>query len=172
VAAALVASLAASGAAADAAKRHRRHHRAAKVWVARKAPGRLFPSLSVVVPPAPAGSQPDPAPDPPSSPDAPPPAPPPLPSRTGVDLDEYSVYSAYAKLAAGPVELNVTNFGMDDHDLTVESADHTQLAQVYLTPGAAAQVNLTLAAGSYRLYCSLYNGAHDQQGMHTQLVVE
>ncbi|MFL5845548.1 MAG: hypothetical protein ACJ762_12725 [Solirubrobacteraceae bacterium] len=152
------------------AKRHAKH-RKARVWVVRKAPTRLFPSMVFVLPAeAPGPGAPDSDPAPPSPPA--PPAPVVLPSRTGVDLDEYFVHSAYGKLAAGPVELNVTNFGMDDHDITVENAAAVQLAQVYLTPGEGTQVNLTLAPGTYRLYCSLYDGAHDQLGMNAQLVVE
>ena len=131
-------------------------------------PAALFPSLHIQAPPA-EQPTPDPAEAPPE-PDAPPPVV--YPSRTGVDEDEYTVFPAHGTLAAGPVELNAHNYGQDDHDLTVADADGVILAQAYLTPGQETQISLTLAAGTYRLYCSLYDGAHDQLGMHAPLVVK
>jgi plastocyanin len=151
------------------------HHRPAHRYHAVRTPKTLFPSLHVTVPPASGGGS-----APPSTTPAPPPtgttstpAPPPAayPSRTGVDEGEYYVRPAHRTLAAGAVELNTTNYGMDDHDITVDDPSGHQIAQAYLVPGATAQLELTLPAGTYRLFCSLYNGAHDQAGMHANLVV-
>ena len=46
------------------------------------------------------------------------PTPPSLPSRTRVVLDDdpYKVQSAYLTMQAGPLELDVVNVGMDDHN--------------------------------------------------------
>jgi hypothetical protein len=100
-------------------------------------------------------------------------APPPLPSRTGVDEQEYSVYPSHNPVAAGSVEFDVQNLGMDDHDLTISDAAGTKVyGQVYVPAGQAAQLIAALPAGTYRLFCSLYNGAHDRQGMHASLVVK
>ena len=138
-----------------------------------RTPQRLFPSLHITMPdeqPAPPSGGGD-AP-PPQDPGEPPPPPPPAyPSRTGVDENEYYVYPAHGTLAAGPVELYPHNYGEDDHDLTIADADGNILAQAYLTPGQTQTVSLTLAAGTYRLYCSLYGGAHAQLGMDTTLQV-
>jgi hypothetical protein len=93
-----------------------------------------------------------------------------LPSRSGVELSEYRVHPTRSPLAAGPVRLDVTNYGMDDHDLTV-SQNGTVLAQ---TPVVSAQgkatLSVALAAGDYKIYCSLYD--HDQLGMHATLRVQ
>jgi uncharacterized cupredoxin-like copper-binding protein len=100
-------------------------------------------------------------------------APPALPSRTGVDEQEYSVYPSHNPVAAGSVEFDVQNLGMDDHDLTITDAAGTKVyGQVYVPAGQAAQLIATLPAGSYRLFCSLYTGAHDRAGMHASLVVK
>jgi hypothetical protein len=174
---ALCAALVLGAAGADA-KKPRKHHRA-RTWHAHKSPKTLFPSLHVVVPAGTSGNGEggagDPA--PPASPDSPDPgpaAPPPAsyPSRTGVDEDEYFVHIAHLTLAAGPVELNVHNFGMDDHDITVQSTNGFQVAQEYLVAGQDAQLLLNLPAGTYKLYCSLYDGAHDQLGMNAELTVK
>ncbi|MDX6666437.1 MAG: hypothetical protein QOG68_2643 [Solirubrobacteraceae bacterium] len=141
------------------------------IWRARPTPATLFPSLTIGVP-VPDGPVPDP--DAPAPPVAPPAVPAPVvyPTRTGVDEGEYFVRPAHRTLAAGAVELNAHNFGMDDHDLTIDDPGGHQVAQVYLVPGQDAQLELTLPAGSYRLYCSLYAGAHDQLGMHGTLIVK
>ena len=164
IALALAVAAAGDGAAVAKKRHHRTYHGPAKVKS-------LFPSMHIVVPNQ--SGQSDPAP-PSQDPAAPPsqqqPAPT-WPSRTGVDEGEYWVYPAHNTLAAGPVELNPHNYGQDDHDFTLADGNGTILAQVYLTPGQTQQVDLTLAAGTYRLYCSLYNGAHAQQGMDTKLKV-
>jgi plastocyanin len=101
----------------------------------------------------------------------PPPAPPaPLPSRLGVDEREYSVYPTHDPVANGSVEFNVTNFGQDDHDLTIarDGATVAQLAVVH--PGETQTLVANLGPGTYKLYCSLYD--HDALGMHATLVVQ
>jgi hypothetical protein len=155
-----------------------RKHRKAPTWHAHRSPNALFPSLHIVVParaPDEGGPAADPgAPSGPGTPDPGPSAPPPpaYPSRTGVNEDEYFVHIAHITLAAGPVELNVHNFGMDDHDITVESSNGFQVAQEYLVAGQDAQLLLNLPAGTYKLYCSLGDGSHDQLGMHADLTVK
>ena len=144
--------------------RHRvvHHHHA-------HSPTRLFPSLHFPAAPTGQTTAPPTQTDPPPAPSPPPP--PSYPSRTGVDEGEYYVHLAHQTLAAGPVELNLTNFGMDDHDVTIDDADGHQVAQAYLVAGATGQLTPTLAAGTYRVYCSLYGGTHDQAGMHAVLTV-
>jgi len=101
------------------------------------------------------------------------PDPPVLPDHTSVLLNDRNdaliLSTPYAQLAAGKVWLYPKNYGMDDHDLTV-SRDGEQIAQVYLTPGAETTLEVDLAPGIYRFYCSLYNGAHDAAGMNTTIV--
>jgi hypothetical protein len=99
------------------------------------------------------------------------PSPPLLPSRVAVDEYEYSVVAGHQLVAAGRVELNVSNIGQDDHNLTI-SRDGAPIAQTpVLHPGdPATTISPQLAPGTYRLYCSLYD--HDQLGMHATLVVQ
>ena len=155
--AALVAAALLAVPAADAKKR--RHQ---------PRPRTLFPSMVFRLPPAPPSGASTSEPAPPAGEPAPAPSAPPaplLPRRTAVDLDEFYVRPARRTLGSGAVELNVTNFGEDPHDLTIDGH-----AQVLLAPGESAQLALTLAAGSYRLYCSLEG--HEQLGMTTQLLVK
>ncbi|MEA2265230.1 MAG: hypothetical protein QOE27_813 [Solirubrobacteraceae bacterium] len=94
-----------------------------------------------------------------------------LPRRTAVEEYEYSVVSGHPIVAAGSVELNVSNIGQDDHNLTI-SQNGVAVAQTpILHPGEpATTVTAQLAPGTYRLYCSLAD--HDHLGMHATLVVE
>ena len=93
-----------------------------------------------------------------------------LPSRVGVDENEWSVTPSYLKLAAGSIEVNVTNFGMDDHDLTIRVGSGAPLASVAVAPGKTEVFDVTLAAGSYTFYCSL--PTHEQLGMTSTVTVE
>jgi hypothetical protein len=56
---------------------------------------------------------------------------------------------------------------MDDHDLAVVDA-HGQLHQVPLASGADAILNIDVAAGPVKLFCSLFAGppdSHEAKGM-------
>ncbi len=94
-----------------------------------------------------------------------------LPDRVAVEEYEYSVVAGHQLVAAGALELNVSNIGQDDHDLTI-SRDGVVVAQTpVLHPGdPATTISPRLAPGTYRLYCSLYD--HDRLGMHATLVVQ
>ena len=111
-----------------------------------------------------------PAPDASSTPTpavTPSPTPLPLPSRSKVVLDDdpYKVQSAYLTMQAGPLEFNVVNVGMDDHNLSIKGRADTE----FVAAGGEGQLNVTLPAGTYRLYCSL--PGHEQAGMWTTVVV-
>jgi uncharacterized cupredoxin-like copper-binding protein len=80
----------------------------------------------------------------------------------------WRVTPAYRTLRAGPIEFNATNLGMDDHDFSVRQGGPT-LASVALLPGQSESVRLTLAAGTYRLFCSL--PGHEQVGMKADITV-
>lgn len=114
------------------------------------------------------GAAPTPA---PSSTPVSTPTPAPLPSRTNVDLTdirEWSVRPSYRTLAAGRIDFNVNNRGEDDHDLTVRDASRN-LGQLPLAPGETDTLTLTLAAGSYTLFCSL--PGHEAAGMAAAISV-
>jgi plastocyanin len=116
------------------------------------------------------GATPTPTPKPGSTP---PPTPTPTatpayPSRTGVDLDEWVVRSSYRTLRAGTIDFNAANLGEDDHNLSVR-AGTKDFGRLDLAPGDADTLRLTLAPGTYTLYCSLQG--HEEQGMHTDISV-
>ncbi|HEY1480131.1 MAG TPA: cupredoxin domain-containing protein [Gaiellales bacterium] len=104
----------------------------------------------------------------------PPPPTPALPSSLAVDEAEYTLRPSQIVLAAGNVKINVYNRGMDDHDLTlVDGNGVTQ--QVAVHPGASATLMVPLKPGTYRLYCSLFEGtpeSHDALGMHATVTVQ
>ena len=96
-----------------------------------------------------------------------------LPSALAVDEAEYTLRPSQIVLAAGQVKINVYNRGMDDHDLTlVDGNGVTQ--QVLVHPGQEGTLIVALKPGSYRLYCSLFEGtpqSHDALGMHAVVEV-
>jgi plastocyanin len=94
------------------------------------------------------------------------PTPAPLPSRTRVVLDDdpFKVQSAYLTMRAGPLEFNVVNVGMDDHNLSIAGRADTE----FVAAGGEGRLQVTLPAGTYRVYCSL--PYHEQWGMWTTLV--
>ncbi len=68
------------------------------------------------------------------------------------------------------VEFNVTNFGMDDHNLAIRSPGAQLVAVVDLPPGESRTFSVNLSAGTYTLLCSLYD--HEQLGMRSSLRVQ
>ena len=99
------------------------------------------------------------------------PPPPPLPTSLAVDEDEWTVIPSKRVVAAGPVTLRVYNRGMDDHDVSLVDATGA-LHRVYLTPGASTEVRATLTPGTWKIWCSLFEGtpeSHELFGMVTTI---
>jgi plastocyanin len=93
------------------------------------------------------------------------------PRRTNVDLtdtNEWSVRPSYRTLAAGSIDFNANNLGEDDHDLSVRRGTNV-LGKLPLAPGESATLTVTLAAGSYVLFCSLPD--HEEAGMRANITV-
>lgn len=98
-----------------------------------------------------------------------PPASPQRYSRSGVDLREFTVRVTRNTLDAGAIELVATNFGEDDHDMAL-SQDGVFIAKTpVIAPQTSATLNVELAAGTYKVYCSLLD--HEAAGMRASLVV-
>ncbi|MEA2298950.1 MAG: hypothetical protein QOF77_1886 [Solirubrobacteraceae bacterium] len=167
--------------AADGATRHRRvvcHHlghggHRHKVCTTRRHPPKTHEPT--ITPSSPSPPTTTPAITTTSAPPPPPPTTPTTsaapPRRTAVEEYEYSVVSGHPIVAAGSVELNISNIGQDDHNLTI-SQNGVAVAQTpILHPGdPTTTLTAELAPGTYRLYCSLAD--HDHLGMHATLVVE
>lgn len=132
------------------------------------------------VPPAPtAAAAPPPSPQP--APDPPAPTPPTPPkaeigrlSVTSRDSEEpWSLTLSRPSLKAGEVIVELNNlYGGDAHNLNLEreGAGEAPLAISEAGPAEHRSGRFTLAAGTYRLWCSLPE--HEEKGMSTSLVVE
>ncbi len=146
-----------------ARQHHRGHHR-------HRHPSR---PTSVALPPAPAPVVPAPFVPPPAPVPAPLPAPAPIPvlGHLQVPAREFSLSLSRPVLDAGPVAIQLANFGEDAHDLSVQRTDGSGAAVAFPAVGAGgvATQTLTLAPGTYRLWCTL--PGHDALGMHTTLTV-
>jgi uncharacterized cupredoxin-like copper-binding protein len=92
-----------------------------------------------------------------------------LAARTGVDEGEYYVRPTHPTVAAGSVEFDPANLGMDEHDLSVRDAQGRVLGRVVVEPGQTQTLTVSLPAGSYTLFCSLYD--HERLGMRAPLTV-
>jgi plastocyanin len=96
-----------------------------------------------------------------------------LPSSLAIDESEYTLRPSQIVLAAGQVKINVYNRGMDDHDLTLVDGNGVT-EQVAVKPGTSATLIVPLKPGTYRLFCSLFEGtpeSHDALGMHATIDV-
>jgi hypothetical protein len=103
--------------------------------------------------------------------------PPPLPSRLAVDeyeVPSYRLHPSHNPVAAGTVEFNVYNFGMDPHTFAIRDAHGNQIGGVANVPAnqpnTAVVVTADLAPGTYTLLCTLPN--HAQLGMQATLTAQ
>lgn len=98
-----------------------------------------------------------------------------FPRALSVDETEYQLNPSRSVVSSGRVRINVYNRGMDDHDLVVYDGSGTSLGASVLLPGAADEIVVTLAAGDYRVVCSLFAGtvlSHETLGMRFTLRVQ
>ncbi|HET7120982.1 MAG TPA: hypothetical protein VFI17_06990 [Solirubrobacterales bacterium] len=112
----------------------------------------------------------------------PPPNPPPVPgpepeeeataNRVSVKSVEYAFTLSRPSVAAGAVTIELNNQGQDAHDLNLrrEGDEGAPLALPETNSLQRSVAHFDLEPGTYRLWCSL--PTHDEEGMHTTLVVE
>jgi uncharacterized cupredoxin-like copper-binding protein len=86
-----------------------------------------------------------------------------------VDEGEYYVSPTHRTVAAGSVDFYPVDLGMDAHDMTIRDGAGNVVGSVPISPGQTEHIQVTLAPGTYTLFCSLYN--HEQLGMHATLTV-
>ena len=93
------------------------------------------------------------------------------PARLGVTAREWSLVLSRTTLAAGPAIVELQNFGEDAHNLRLERVDGSGAALNVpaAESGERKSVSGTLAAGAYKLSCTL--PGHDAAGMHATLQV-
>jgi hypothetical protein len=96
------------------------------------------------------------------------------PARMLVYAQEWSLWPSRSSLPSGAVIVQLSNRGMDAHDLRIRRLVHghmtgrTQGVPVTQS-GHLSQATWHLSPGRYVLYCSM--PGHYKKGMHTQLVV-
>jgi len=94
----------------------------------------------------------------------------PAAQKVAVSETEFKIAAPAQKLAAGKVTFDVKNAGKIGHDLVVSGPGVTGAAKTaLLNPGQSATLTVTLAAGTYTLYCSV--PGHRAAGMSAKLTV-
>ncbi len=92
-----------------------------------------------------------------------------VPARLQVVEKEYFLTLSRQRVPSGKLILQVVNFGMDNHDLVVQSKAGKTWKFAILAPEAHATQTITLAPGKYTLSCSL--PGHRDLGMVATLTV-
>ncbi|HET7712597.1 MAG TPA: hypothetical protein VFL80_11760 [Thermoanaerobaculia bacterium] len=73
------------------------------------------------------------------------------------------------KIPPGPAVFTITNTGTQTHNLYIEGPGVSKAAGDNLGANATANVDATLTAGTYTLYCPVLN--HREQGESLQLII-
>ena len=92
------------------------------------------------------------------------------PAPVSADLSEWTIRLSAPTVPAGPVAFTVSNTGSIPHALEVEGQGIEQ-ATPEIQPGSTATLTLTLAPGSYEVYCPVGQDSHKKLGMETHLTV-
>ena len=95
----------------------------------------------------------------------------PAPARLQVTEKEYSLTLSRLRVHTGQAIVQVLNFGMDNHDLVIQSnaKGSTPIRFPQLGPGAHATKTLKLPPGKYTMWCSI--SGHKALGMVAPLTV-
>ena len=146
-------------------KRHGRVKRVKRVkhwWTCVDRPAWSAPPTTPPAPPAPA---------PTNTPQQEEPEPEGTVSHLGVKAVEWSYTLSRPEVTAGKVTVELNNQGEDSHNLKLqrEGSGDPPLVVPEAVPDEHTTANFNLSAGTYRLYCSLFE--HDERGMHATLLV-
>ncbi len=96
--------------------------------------------------------------------------PPPPPARVQVVAREFSLALSRQRIKSGKAIVELANFGEDAHDLRMQRVGGLVVYRwPTAQPGDAEDKALTLAPGTYKLWCSVAN--HRALGMVATLVV-
>lgn len=95
----------------------------------------------------------------------------PSPARLQVSADEFSLALSRLSIRSGPAVVELVNYGEDDHDLALRRiAPGARTYRIGIVhPGKTGELERTLRAGRYRLWCTL--AGHRARGMNATLVV-
>jgi len=94
----------------------------------------------------------------------------PAPATVSATLSEWSIGLSEATVPAGPITFTATNNGTIPHAFEVEGKG-TEKETALIQPGASATLTLTLAPGTYEIYCPVGEDSHKKLGMETHLTV-
>jgi len=95
----------------------------------------------------------------------------PHPLAVTAKLSEWKVQLSEHRVAPGVVTFTVSNIGSIPHALEVEGQGIEEETDV-IQPGASATLTLTLAPGTYDVYCPVGEDSHKKLGMDARLKVE
>lgn len=87
----------------------------------------------------------------------------------GVAAKEFSLKVSISRLSTGETVFRLRNAGRIGHDLTIAGPGISKAATPVIGAGKTAELKVTLAAGTYELYCSV--PGHRQAGMDATVVV-
>jgi len=91
-------------------------------------------------------------------------------SRVQVVAFEFHYRLSRVRVPAGPVRIELANFGQDEHDLRLRRVGGSRVYHLPSSlPGERQILNARLRPGLYRLKCTL--GDHAARGMHAKLRV-
>src|SRR5437870_12478612 len=90
------------------------------------------------------------------------------PSTVTAKLSEWKVELSAATVTAGAVTFTVTNTGTIPHALEVEGRGEERETDV-IQPGSTSTLTLTLAPGTYDVYCPVRADSHNAPGMEAHL---
>ena len=93
-----------------------------------------------------------------------------IPDRTtvAVGLTDFEIAMPQS-VPAGPTTFVIENEGSVEHSFEVEGQGMEQVLATSLQPGGSATLDVTLAPGTYRVYCPIAN--HASRGMEMELRV-
>jgi plastocyanin len=93
------------------------------------------------------------------------------PTALGVTEDEYHTILSRSALCPGAIVIQLRNTGEDPHNLAVQNVATGETVKTWadLGPGGVKTQSVTLAAGTYKLYCTL--PTHEEKGMHAVVTV-
>ncbi len=92
------------------------------------------------------------------------------PARVQVSAHEFGFTLSRSSLKAGKVIVELVNFGEDPHDLRLKRIGGTRTYAIHVVQsGDSADLETTLKAGTFQLWCSIAD--HRQRGMTARLRV-
>jgi hypothetical protein len=92
------------------------------------------------------------------------------PARVQVAADEFTYSLSRQSIKAGPVIVQLVNYGEDEHDLRLRRTGGTRVYRIgTVSPGRLGELETRFLPGRFTLWCSLAD--HRKRGMVATLVV-